>query len=56
VGILEQLGGREVALHFPDWSAMEDIRDAGTWVSGISAICAGMFRDVRYGCVARWLA
>ena len=33
---------------FPMFQRVEDICDAGAGVSGISAVCAGVFRDVRY--------
>src|ERR1700733_14976693 len=45
-----------MALHVSDISGLEDFRNAGTGLPGISAVCAGMFRNVRNGGVARRLA
>ena len=56
LGILEQLGGRQMALYFSHRAALEDFRDARAGISGISALRAGMFRDVRYGGMAGRMA
>jgi hypothetical protein len=56
LGILELLGRGEMAIHISDVSAVENIRDARAGISWFSAVCTGMFRDVRYRGLAGWLA
>ena len=46
VGVLELLGGSEMALCLPDVPAAEDIRDAGARLPWIPAVRARMFRHV----------
>jgi hypothetical protein len=52
LGILELLGGGEMALHFSDVSEVEDFRNARTGVFWIFALRAGVFCDVRHGGMA----
>src|ERR1700731_1951998 len=56
LGILEQLGRGQMALHFSHVSADEDFRNARARLSGLPAVCDGMFRDVRYRGLAGGLA
>ena len=53
LGVLEQLGGSEMALHVSYVSAMEDIRDARAGLPRLPAIRAGVFRNVCHGRLAR---
>lgn len=48
VGILELLGPSEVALHFSNVPAVEDLRDARAGVSRVPHVFTGVFCDVRY--------
>src|SRR4029077_11461091 len=52
VGVLELLGGGEMALRLPDISGGENFRDAGAGLPWLSAVCSGMLCDVRYRVVA----
>jgi hypothetical protein len=49
VGILELLGRHEMDLQRADSSRGEDLRDADTRIRGVSALCGGMLRHVRFG-------
>src|SRR5512146_2320551 len=53
VGVLELLGGGEVALHVSDFSEHEDFRNADTRVSRVPAVRTGVLCDVRDGGVDR---
>jgi hypothetical protein len=56
LGILEQLGGSEMALYVSDVPASEDIRNARSGIFRLSIFCARMFLDVRHRRMARRLA
>src|SRR5579864_2213651 len=56
LGILEQLGAREVALYVSHVPAVEDLRNARARIPRLYSFCPGVLRDVRYRSLARSLA